>query len=477
MNTSVPTPKRRMAIGRWLGIALAWPVAALAGTTAPIDDRALPEPNEARLTLNLRSAPVTAVLRAYADLVGANVAIGEGVNGRVTLRARQMPANQVLDFLLDTQHLATRTFGNVMWIVPRDELAVRDKRKFEAAQQAGDLIPLASRGFQLNYQKAVELRKILIGEAGHRLLSKRGSVAADARTNQLFVADVPDKLTEVADLIERIDVPVRQVLIEARIVEADDRFSRNLGVKLGFARPSAPGETLPAGNSAFQAGSGGPVPNHHFLDLPATGINGFVAPSLAITLFGRAAHRLLQLELSALEADGNGKIISSPRVVTADKVQAVIEQGTELPYQVSAGNGITTIQFRQAKLRLEVTPQITPEGQVVMNVDVNKDSVGQQTANGYAIDTKHVRTQVLVENGGTVAIGGIYQEEERKTVTQVPVLGDLPVLGALFRNQADVRNRRELLVFITPRIVEQAPVSEAREAVPPGGSQGVQNPV
>lgn len=474
MITSVSTGKRRMAIGRWLCLALAWPAMALAGTATQASDQA---PHDGRLTLNLRDAPVTAVLRVYADLVGANVAIGEGVNGRVTLRARQMSADQVLDFLLDTQHLAIRTFGNVMWIVPRDELAARDKQKVEAAQQAGDLVPLASRGFQLNYQKAVELRKILIGEAGHRMLSKRGTAAVDTRTNQLFVADVPAKLAQVARLIERIDVPVRQVLIEARIVEADDRFSRNLGVKLGFARASAPGETPPAGNSAFKAGPDGPVPNHNFLDLPATGINGFVAPSLAITLFGRAAHRLLQLELSALEADGDGKIISSPRVVTADKVQAVIEQGTELPYQVSAGNGVTTIQFRQAKLRLEVTPQITPEGQVVMNVDVNKDSVGQQTANGYAIDTKHVRTQVLVENGGTVAIGGIYQEEERKTITQVPVLGNLPVLGALFRNQADVRNRRELLVFITPSIVEQAPASGARDAEPPGGSQGVQNPV
>ena len=273
------------------------------------------------------------------------------------------------------------------------------------------------------------------------------------------------KLEQIRGVIAKLDIASRQVIIESRIVEANDQFSRNLGVKLGFLNNSTvnpdpnrgigyrvTGNYLGAGEQTGQAAitGGSFIPDTQFFSLPASGINGLNPASVGISLFTKSAAKFLNLELSALEADGQGKIVSSPRVVTADSVKALIEQGTELPYQVATSSGATSIQFRKANLKLEVTPQITPEGSIILDVDVTKDSVGQVTTAGFAIDTKHVNTKVLVENGGTVVLGGIFQLTDNNSVTKVPLLGDVPVLGYLFRNTTKSTNKSELLIFITP---------------------------
>ena len=295
-------------------------------------------------------------------------------------------------------------------------------------------------------------------------MSLRGSVIFEARTNQLFVTDVPSNLEQVQALIAKIDIPVRQVLIEARIVEAADSFGKSIGVRLGgrpftinnqnniafgpsYINPPTGASTAPQQGVNFGTTTG------DFVNLPGVGQNGFQAATFALSLFSSGATRLLNLEISAAEADGRGKIVSSPRIVTADQVKALIEQGTELPYQQATSSGATAIAFRKANLKLEVTPQITPEGNIILNVDVNKDSVGRNTANGFAIDTKHIQTQVLVENGGTVVIGGIYEQSDREDETKVPLLGDIPVLGNLFKQKTRTANKSELLVFITPKML------------------------
>jgi type IV pilus assembly protein PilQ len=294
-------------------------------------------------------------------------------------------------------------------------------------------------------------------------LSNRGSAIAEARTNQLFVTDIPSKLEQVQSFIAKIDIPVRQVLIEARIVEASDSFGKSLGVRLG-GRPF----TLNGGNNvsfgptyinppttptAPVRGISVGTTTGDFINLPGVGQNGFPAATFAVSLFNSSLTRLLNLEISAMEADGKGKIVSSPRIVTADQVKALIEQGTELPYQQATSSGATSIAFRKANLKLEVTPQITPEGNIILQVDVNKDSVGRATANGFAIDTKHIQTQVLVENGGTVVIGGIFEQNEREDETKVPLLGDLPAIGNLFKTRTRIANKSELLVFISPKMI------------------------
>jgi type IV pilus assembly protein PilQ len=296
-------------------------------------------------------------------------------------------------------------------------------------------------------------------------------VISEPRTNQLFVTDIPSKLQQVQELIAKLDIPVRQVLIEARIVEADDRFGRSIGVRLGGSdlrgvRGGDAGYSLTGNNRLAFGGSYNAVSsttlesenvldtiNTSFVNMPSTGAGGFPAAAFAVSLFSSAANRFLNLEISALEADGRGKIVSSPRVVTADQVKALIEQGTEFPYQTATSSGATAIQFRKANLKLEVTPQITPEGSIILDVDVNKDSRGETTAAGIAINTKHVQTQVLVENGGTVVIGGIFEQTETDDITKVPLLGDIPYLGHLFKNKNKISNKSELLIFITPRVI------------------------
>lgn len=427
-----------------------------------------------RLSLNFQNVDVRSLLQVIADFTNLNIITSDSVQGSITLRLKDVPWDQALDIILQSKGLDMRKNGNVIIVAPRDELATKEKLELEARNQIADLEPLRTENFVVNYQKADDVRKLLVDEK-QRLLSKRGSVVVDPRTNQLFVQDTAARLEEVRRLLARIDIPVPQVLIEARIVEADDTFSQNLGARFGFARITN-GEWVNAGaGSAFSTGTGTgaggtntitignrTVTNPNFVNLPAGTIGGFQPGNFGLTLFNSSVTRLVNLEISALEADGRGKIVSSPRVITADKVKATIEQGTEIPYQQATSSGATSISFRKAVLKLEVTPQITPEGAIFLDVKVNKDSRGQDTASGPAIDTKNVQTQVLVENGGTVVLGGIYEQNERNTVTKVPLLGDIPVLGTLFKNRQRVNNRTELMIFITPRVVSERVTAAVR---------------
>lgn len=426
-----------------------------------------------RLSLNFQNVDVRSLLQVIADFTNLNIITSDSVTGSITLRLKDVPWDQALDIILQSKGLDMRKNGNVIIVAPREEIAAKEKLELEARNQIADLEPLRTESFVVNYQKADDVRKLLVDEK-QRLLSKRGSVVVDQRTNQLFVQDTAARLEEVRRLLQRIDIPVPQVMIEARIVEADDRFSQNLGARFGFARITN-GEWLNAGaGSSFGTGGGSgtnsitiggtTVTNPNFVNLPAAGLGGFSPGTIGLTLFNSSVTRLLNLELSALEADGRGKIISSPRVITADKVKALIEQGTEIPYQAATSSGATQIQFRKAVLKLEVTPQITPEGAIFLDVKVNRDSPSAIATGGagVAIDTKAVQTQVLVENGGTVVLGGIYEQTERTTITKVPLLGDVPVLGWLFRNRTRVNDRTELMIFITPRVVSERVAAAAR---------------
>ncbi len=440
-----------------------------------------------KLSLNFQNIEVRALLQVIADFTNFNVVTSDTVTGNVTLRLKDVPWDQALDIIMQAKGLGLKKSGNVLWIAPKDELAAKEKLDLEAKAQIAQLEPVRTQSFQLNYTKAEEVAKGLSGQSSgqggggsgagqnnSRILSSRGSVIYETRTNQLFVSDIPSKLEEIQAMIAKIDIPVRQVLIEARIVEADDRFGRSLGVKLGTqdlraTQGGIPGYSVGGDNyitvggnynavgSQTNQGAARNYDNSRFINLPANVssdiFGGASAPTFALSLFSATANRFLNLELSALEADGKGKIVSSPRVITADQVKALIEQGEELPYQVATASGATSIQFRKANLKLEVTPQITPEGNVILDVDVNKDSRGSLTPQGFSINTKHVRTQVLVENGGTVVIGGIYTQDEREDVSKVPLLGDVPVMGNLFKSKARVSSKTELLIFITPKVV------------------------
>jgi type IV pilus assembly protein PilQ len=458
-----------------------------------------------RLSLNFQNVDVRALLQVIADFTNLNIVTSDSVAGNLTLRLKDVPWDQALDIILQARGLDMRKNGNVILIAPREELATKEKLDLEARHQISDIEQLRTETFTLNYQKAEAVGELLKDDK-QRVLSKRGSALVDARTNKLFVQDTPTRLDEVRRLIQQVDIPVRQVLIEARIVEADDRFSRNLGSKLGFydkrslvyntqsrvdpITGQAVAYNVPtygvgsstgtgygvisgnlAGASQLSSQLGTQIPNAapglgiataientNFVNLPAAAISGASPASFAISLFGSSLTRFINLELSALEADQRGKVVSSPRVLTANQSKALIEQGTELPYQSSTSSGATAVSFRKANLRLEVTPQITPEGNVILDVDINRDAVGQLTPAGFAIDTRHVKTQVLVENGGTVVIGGIYEQFERNRTDKVPLLGDIPVLGYLFKSTTKTNDRTELLVFLTPRVVNDAVV-------------------
>jgi type IV pilus assembly protein PilQ len=475
-----------------------------------------------KVSLNFQNIPLRELLHVFADITSFNIVISDTVAGNVSLRLNDVPWDQALDIVLKQKGLAMRKNGNVIWIAPSDELAAREKLDLESQQAVADLEPVRSESFQLNYQKADVVEKMLrgistasgaggggaatgaSGKSSSRVLSERGSAIFDQRTNKLFVSDTPSKLSDVRRLIAEIDVPVRQVLIEARIVEADDTFSKSLGARLGGTdgKGNTSGHSLLGANnvrwglagsssdanrqvvysaanttgqfinvpSTYLAGGritdindngitfdqGSPASSTvfkdmQFVNMPATNAAG----QFALTLFSKGMAQLLSLEISAMEADGKGKTISSPRVLTADQKEATIEDGQELPYWSASSSGATTVAYRKAVLSLNVTPQITPDGKVLMSLKVNKDNVNPSlsTSYGLAIDTKNVKTDVLVENGGTVIIGGIYVQEARNTVTRVPVLGDIPLLGYMFRKTDKTDNRRELLVFVTPKIV------------------------
>ncbi|MBG7620798.1 type IV pilus secretin PilQ [Herbaspirillum sp. AP02] len=419
-----------------------------------------------RLSLNFQNIDIRTALQVLADYSDVNLVASDAVAGQLSLRLRDVPWDQALELILQAGRLEMRRTGEVLWIAPREEMQARERQELEQKALIADLEPVHAESFQLNYQRADTLRRALgIGEdgntqAGRRntLLSRRGSAMIDHHTNQLLVTDTLAVLANVRKLIERIDVAARQVLIEARIVEADDSFARNLGVKLGLAATTR-GAAVGNGYAAIgeKTGQTAPAPGLYLsepaLNLRAEPLSGAAPGSFGFTLFNAAAQRFLNVELSALEADGRGKIVSSPRLITADQQAALIEQGEEIPYQQAAGNGTTATAFKKANLKLEVTPQITPDGNVILDVDLNKDSRGNVTPGGLAINTKHVKTKVQVEDGGTVVIGGIYTQTDNDHETRVPLLGDIPILGALFRSSSRVRDKTELLIFLTPRIV------------------------
>lgn len=413
-----------------------------------------------KLSLNFQNVDVRAVLQVIADFTGLNIITSDTVSGNLTLRLKDVPWDQALDIVMQAKGLDMRKNGTVIWIAPRDELLTKEKLELEQRSQIADLEPLRTETFQLNYQKAESFKKIFgiddTGGGARSILTKRGSAVVDPRTNQLFITDIPSKLEEIRALVKKTDIPTRQVMIEARIVEATDSFSRNLGAKLSFG-VTGQGNYQLGGNQATTSstttGLALPTLDGSSVNLPAAPINSNPAGTVALTLFNSAMTRFIGLELSALEADGRGKVISSPRVITADQLKALIEQGTELPYQEATSSGATSISFRKANLKLEVTPQITPDGNVILDVDVNKDSVGAETRAGFAIDTKHIKTQVLIDNGGTVVIGGIYTQTDRSNVSKVPFFGDIPLFGNLFKTTGKVNEKTELLIFLTPRVL------------------------
>ncbi|WP_169169296.1 MULTISPECIES: type IV pilus secretin PilQ [Bacteria] len=435
-----------------------------------------------KLSLNFQNIEVRSLLQVIADFTNFNIVTSDTVTGSLTLRLKDVPWDQALQIIMDAKGLGMRKAGTVLWIAPKDEIDARTRKDFEAAQAIEKLEPLRTQAYQMNYAKAVDMVAQLTnssqgstGGATTRFLSERGSAIAEPRTNQLFVTDTPAKLEEVRKLLASLDVAVRQVLIEARIVEARDTFGRSLGVRLGGTdlranRGGDGGYGIGGGNrigfgtsysnAVATSGAGGQVDTlGSFVNLPArlSGVQG--VGSFALSIFNSAANRFLTLELSAMEADGKGKIVSSPRVITADQTKALIEQGTEYPYSVTAPNGATTIAFKKAVLKLEVTPQITPEGSIILDLDINKDSRGETTTQGVAIDTKHIKTQILIENGGTVVIGGIFEMEETNQENKIPLLGDVPVLGHLFKNNTKESSKREMLVFITPKVItDRGPV-------------------
>jgi type IV pilus assembly protein PilQ len=435
-----------------------------------------------KLSLNFQNIEVRSLLQVIADFTNFNVVTSDTVTGSLTLRLKDVPWDQALDIILQAKGLGLRKSGNVIWIAPKDELAIKEQADLEAGKKKSELEPLRTQSFQLNYTKAEDVAKGLAGTSAGgggggggtttKILSARGSVISDQRTNQLFVTDIPSKLEEIQSLIARIDIPVRQVLIEARIVEASDTFGKSLGAKLGFVdlrgiRNGTPGwggdNRVAVGGNYVGVGqitrqtpdNGDAYTNQQMVNLPAIGQSGYNPASFALSIFGAASNRFLNLEISALEADGKGKVVSSPRIVTADQVKAFISQGTKVPFQRSTSSGATAVEFIEASLKLEVTPQITPEGNIIMDVKINKDSLGALTALGREINIKEVKTQVLVENGGTVVIGGIYEQQTNDTVTKVPYLGDVPFLGNLFKTKTTDSQRTELLVFLTPKVVTE----------------------
>ena len=439
-----------------------------------------------RLTLNFQDIETRAVLQLLADASGQNIVVSDSVSGSVTLRLQNVPWDQALDIVLRTKGLDKRRQGNVIIVAPSDELANREKAELAAKKDLQELAPLRSEYLQVNYAKAGDLASLIKSQgAGGSLLSARGSVAVDERTNTLLLQDSADRLADIRRLVGTLDIPVRQVLIEARIVIVNDDFSRELGVRAGLsgakrnggdgvfvssgslestevglgsaitnlARPVSP--TNPVRNPFPIAVAGGAAaPSRYNVNLPVANPAG----RLAFMLLG--SDYIVDLELSAAQAEGRGEIVSSPRVITANQKEASITQGVEIPYQESASSGATTISFKKAVLELKVTPQVTPDNRIILDLNVKKDSVGQVivTSGGVnvpSIDTREIKTQVLVNDGQTVVLGGILESERRESDKKVPYLGDIPVLGHLFKTTSKTNNKKELLIFITPKILRE----------------------
>ncbi|MDJ0938393.1 MAG: type IV pilus secretin PilQ [Woeseiaceae bacterium] len=433
-----------------------------------------------RLTLNFQDIETRAVLQLLAETSGRNIVVSDTVQGNVTLRLRNVPWDQALDIVMTTKGLDMRQNGNVIIVAPAEEIAARETADLEAKAAISELEPLYSEFLQVNYAKAGDLADLIAGEGANSLLSERGSIAVDDRTNTLLVNDTAARLQDIRRMVTTLDIPIKQVLIESRIVVVNDDFSRDLGIRLGVTAADQRGETLwltsAAGegtdtmvNSALanindptNPNPGSPFP----IQIPSLGnrynVNVPIEnPAGRFSLAVLNPDYLVDLELTALEAEGRGEIVSTPRVITANQKEARIEQGVEIPYQQSASSGATTIQFKKAVLSLTVTPQITPDNNIIMDLAVNKDSVGEVISTGGlggtvpSIDTRQVETQVLVADGQTVVLGGIYETERRETISKVPFLGDIPVVGYAFRSKQRVDNKAELLIFVTPRIIEE----------------------
>jgi len=430
-----------------------------------------------RLTLNFQEIETRAVLQLLADASGQNIVVSDSVQGNVTLRLQNVPWDQALDIVLRTKGLDKRKQDNVIIVAPQEELAAREKADLAARKDLQELAPLRSEYLQVNYAKAKDMEGLIKSQGGS-LLSNRGSVAVDERTNTLLLQDTADRLADIRRLVATLDIPVRQVLIEARIVVVNDDFKRDLGARVGYTTAQSNGngiwttsgsaaatDTTISSALANQAknGSSFPVqvptgstgaPQRYNVNLPVPTPAG----SFALGILG--SNYIVDLELSAAQAETRAEVISSPRVITANQKEATIEQGTEIPYQQSASSGATTVSFKKAVLSLKVTPQITPDNRIILDLDVKKDTIGTITVasggvNVPSIDTREIVTQVLVNDGQTVVLGGILETEHRDDQTKVPLLGDIPVLGALFKEQSKVNNKDELLIFVTPKIVRE----------------------
>lgn len=431
-----------------------------------------------RLTLNFQDIEARAVLQLLADTSGQNMVISDTVQGNVTLRLQNVPWDQALDIVLQTKGLDMRQQGNVILVAPAAEIAAREKELASAKKDLSEVAPLRTEFLQVNYAKAADLAALLKSGQGNSLLSERGSVSIDARTNTLLLQDTTDRLADIRRLVATLDIPVRQVMIEARIVIVNEDFSRELGVRLGMTGVATNGsdglyavsgtasstdtivssamDNINSTGSAFPVSvpTGSSASNRYMVNLPTSSQAG----SLALAVLG--SDYLVDLELSAAQAEGKGEVVSAPKIITANQKEATIEQGTEIPYQQAASSGATTIQFKKAVLSLKATPQITPDDRIILDLFVTKDSVGEVvvTSGGVnvpSIDTRQMSNQVIVNDGQTIVLGGILETEKRDTVTKVPLLGDIPVLGHLFKTTAKTNDKSELLIFVTPKILRE----------------------
>jgi len=433
-----------------------------------------------RLTLNFQDIETRAVLQLLAETSGQNIVVSDSVQGNVTLRLQNVPWDQALDIVLRTKGLDKRQDGNVIYVAPSEELQAREKQQLEAQKAIVELAPVRTEYLQVNYAKASDLAALIKSQGKTSLLSDRGSVSVDERTNTLLLQDTADRLADIRRLVSTLDIPVKQVLIESRIVIVNDSFSRELGVRFGSAFVNNVGEDgmFWLGNNGLNnaTGNGGPIisgsngstpppsgqgavqtgaaPGRYIVNLPVAN----PAMNLAMTLLN--SNYVVDLEISAAQREGRGEVISAPRVITANGQEAYIEQGREIPYQESASSGATTTQFKKAVLSLTVTPQITPDDRLILDLKVTKDSVGEYVPSATgglvpSIDTRQITTQVLVNDGQTVVLGGILETDSRDDVSKVPFLGDIPGLGVLFRKKATRDDKNELLIFVTPKILRE----------------------
>lgn len=406
------------------------------------------------ISLNFQDVPVRTVLQLIADFNHFNLVVTDSVTGNITLRLDGVPWEQALDTVLKVKGLDKRLDNNILLVAPASELAAQEKQTLESSQQVAELSPLQTEYIQINYAKAVDVAKLLSGNET-RLLSSRGAVSVDERTNMLLIKDTADVIDHVKKMIAVLDIPVKQVVIEARMVTIDDGVEQDLGVRWGVTKANNDGGVSGSieGNDSAQSGTVGEVDDRLNVNLPVANAAGSIAFQVAKLADGL----LLDLELSALEQENKAEIIASPRVTTANQKEAVIEQGTEFPSNTSTSSGATSIEWKKAVLSLKVTPQITPDNKVILDLTVTQDTLGDQvqtgTGTGTAVNTQQISTQVLVDNGETLVLGGIYQQTIKKDVTKVPVLGDIPGVGVLFRNTSESNKKRELLIFVTPKIV------------------------